>query len=469
MKIIGRIIYWGLIIGLIVFGVYIYNTRFFNDYYKTMKNKEADFERVKVEDVYDGLVSDAKAYKISCEDYNNALFYKEIDVKKNTPYKVSCYIKTENIEYEILDEYKNVGMEYPGGANICIYGTNERSKILTGTNGWQKIEFIFNSLEEDKVKIGFRLGTDAADAKGTVYFHDIKLEEGKVEDSSKWKFGMFVFKNINLTIDDVKYKTSMNDSDIEIIKQNIDLFDNSITNMTDGKIDAQSEIKYFDEPITSVSKDLINGYYVEVNDVYDIVKDDLDSYKYDHVFFIFKSDNLIKEINEEELENEIDWVGLGGMHYNSLGYSNIRLPLTYNSGRHMFIYDKNINTFPEEVFVHEFLHNLERVSKDMETKYVSIHAYQEYGYANHSVRKLKTWYTDFLNKEITNSNSNDFYGLDEKVYEYANVANANDFKSANELDFDNEPENIKEGIILLKDIVIRTVENIIENMNEQKQ
>ena len=468
MKIIGRIIYWGLIIGLIVFGVYMYNTRFFNDYYKTMKNKNADFSRVKVEDSYAGLESESKAYKITCEDYNNALFYKEINVKKNTPYKVSCYIKTEDIEYKILDEYKNVGVEYTGGANICIYGKNERSEILTGTNGWQKLEFIFNSLEEDKVKIGFRLGTDAADAKGTVYFHDIKVEEGKIEDTSSWKFGMFVFKNINVTIDDVKYKAAMNDTDLEIIRQNVDLFDNSITNMSDGKIDAQSEIKYFEEPIKSVSKDNINGYYIEVNDVYDIIKDEINSYEYDHVFFIFKSDNLNKEVDEKELENQIDWVGLGGMHYNSLGYSNIRLPLTYNSGRHMFIYDKNINTFPEEVFVHEFLHNLERVSKDMDIDYTSIHSYQEYGYANHSVRKLKTWYTDFLNKEITNSNSNDFYGLEEDVYKYANLANASDFKNTKEIDFDNEPENIKEAIIQLKDIVIRTVENIIENMNEQK-
>ena len=61
-------------------------------------------KEVIVEIIKDALTNGFK----ESEDYNNALFYKEINVKKNTPYKVSCYVKTENVESIILDEYKKL-------------------------------------------------------------------------------------------------------------------------------------------------------------------------------------------------------------------------------------------------------------------------------------------------------------------------------------------------------------------------
>ena len=48
------------------------------------------------------------------------------------------------------------------------------------------------------------------------------------------------------------------------------------------------------------------------------------------------------------------------MDYYGIGYSNIRLPNSSKS--YMYKYDSRINTFPEEVFLHEFLHSLERTS-----------------------------------------------------------------------------------------------------------
>ena len=54
-----------------------------------------------------------------------------------------------------------------------------------------------------------------------------------------------------------------------------------------------------------------------------------------------------------------EWIGLGSMRYDSIGFSNIRMP---NDLRNSTMYKYNIknDTFPEEVFVHEFLHSLER-------------------------------------------------------------------------------------------------------------
>ena len=44
------------------------------------------------------------------------------------------------------------------GANISIADTVEKSKSITGTSDWQKLEFIFNSKNRTSVKLGFRLG-----------------------------------------------------------------------------------------------------------------------------------------------------------------------------------------------------------------------------------------------------------------------------------------------------------------------
>ena len=50
------------------------------------------------------------------------------------------------------------------------------------------------------------------------------------------------------------------------------------------------------------------------------------------------------------------------MELYSVGYSNIRLPNDRSS--YMYTYDSSINTFPEEVFIHEFLHSLERILQE---------------------------------------------------------------------------------------------------------
>ena len=74
--------------------VVIYNRFYFNDFMKAHeKNSETSFYRDSNEK-YNGK----KSYCIENKDYNDSLFFKTIDVEKDTPYKVTCMIKTENVE-----------------------------------------------------------------------------------------------------------------------------------------------------------------------------------------------------------------------------------------------------------------------------------------------------------------------------------------------------------------------------------
>lgn len=467
MKKVLNVLYWLLILVLIGVAVFVYRTKYFNDYIKIMKNPVSSFSRVKdipEELLYEGY--DALSYKIVSDDYSNALFYKTLETKKNTPYKVSCYVKTENVEYKINDDYLPHGLDYLGGANISIYGENERSKILYGNNDWQKLEFEFNSGDRDNVDIAFRLGTDMADAKGTALFSNIIVEEGSIIDDSIWNFGVLVFNNIDVTIDGKHIQESISKDDINILEQDIDNFEYSLEKMTEGKIKPECDLIYIDEPITKVTNDFENGYYIDLYDVYNQVDEIINSYEYDHLFFVFKSDDLNGEINSVNQEHEIDWVGLGGMHYNTIGYSNIRLPKTNATGRHMFKYDRLSNTFPEEVFIHEFLHCLERVSRDNELEYVPIHNYSDYGYINEPAAKLRKWYKDFLNYRIINNEGN-FCGLNQNVYSLANPVDNSNFINTIEVEFDKEPENFIEGVKLLIQTIKFNFSNIIQAIEEK--
>ena len=65
------------------------------------------------------------------------------------------------------------------------------------------------------------------------------------------------------------------------------------------------------------------------------------------------------------------------MDYYGIGFSNIRLP--NDSRSYIYKYNSSINQFPEEVFLHEFLHSLERTAKEYGYNRPELHSYQQYG------------------------------------------------------------------------------------------
>lgn len=129
------------------------------------------------------------------------------------------------------------------------------------------------------------------------------------------------------------------------------------------------------------------------------------------------------------------------MDYYGIGFSNIRLP--NDSKSYTYKYNTRINRFPEEVFLHEFLHTLERNSKEYGYERPELHAYESYGYENEPVIGQKEWYEDYMNKEIKTNNGN--IGLPSEVYTLKPAKSSN-FTSSYEVNVFKEPENILEEI-----------------------
>ncbi len=130
------------------------------------------------------------------------------------------------------------------------------------------------------------------------------------------------------------------------------------------------------------------------------------------------------------------------MDYYGIGFSNIRLP--NDSKSYIYKYNNRINTFPEEVFLHEFLHSLERNAKEYGYERPELHDYEKYGYENEKIIGQKRWYTDYMNKEISTTSGN--IGLPTEVYTLKPAKSSNFSYSYKMENIFKEPENIIEEI-----------------------
>lgn len=275
----GKITYFITLIFLFIllyFAYQYYQANNFNDFIRSEANLyTSEFKR-------DSQVkySKQKSYKISSQEYNDAMFYKTIEVEKKQPYKVSCMVKTE----EVIAEDDKTGV----GAQISIEGTTERSIAIKGNTEWQKIELIFNSKDREEINIGFRLGGYLGEAKGDAWFSDLKLEEGIADQDNEWKFACFIFKTTDVNINNKEVKLSVTNSDIKDIKDTIRRFASSCGNLADGKMTAEYDIYEIDTPINQLSYDDEFGYYVAPENIEEQIRDTISNSDYDHIFAIVR-------------------------------------------------------------------------------------------------------------------------------------------------------------------------------------
>lgn len=387
-------IFFILILLIILFAIYqIYTENNFDGLTKSELNiYSSNFLRDKIV-----KYNNEDSYKIESYTFNDAMLSKKIKVKQNTPYRVSCMVKVTDV---ITEQNPSCG-----GAHICIADTLERSKSITGTADWQKLEFYFNSKNRDEVEIGFRLGGYDSRCTGEVWFSDLMLEEGLESTDTNWKFGLFIMENVDVDIENKNIQISMTQTDINDMKINMSRFKNTISELSYNKITIDYDVYRISEPITSLTYDEDNGYYVAPKDVKKILQPYLEKVDYDHIFVAIR---LGDELHSDDIK-VYDWIGLGGMDYYGIGFSNIRLP--NSSYSYMYKYDSRVNLFPEEVFLHEFLHSLERNSLEYGYERPELHSYGEYGYSEEKLIGLKKWYQDYMNCTIKGN-----IGLNKIVY-----------------------------------------------------
>lgn len=276
---LGKITYWITVIILLVLLYYAYQyyqTNNFNNFVRSEANLyTSEFKR-------DDKVkyNDKKSYSIESKEFNDAMFYETVKVEKNQPYKVTCMVKTEDVEAE--EGISGVG------AHISIEGSTERSVAIQGTTDWQKIELIFNSKDREEINIGFRLGGNLGEAKGKAWFSEFTLEEGIPENNSNWEFACFIFKTTSVNIDNKQINLSVTENDVRDIQDTITRFENSCYTMSQGKMTAKCDIYEVNTPLSKLSYDEEFGYYVAPEDVEEQIKSTIETNDYDHIFVVVR-------------------------------------------------------------------------------------------------------------------------------------------------------------------------------------
>ena len=266
-----------ILLVLLYFAYQYYQSNNFNDFIRSETNLyTSSFKRDK-----EIKYSDTRSYKIESQDYNDAMFYKTVQVEKNTPYKVTCMVKTSDVEAQ--DMLSGVG------AQIAIEGTTERSVAISGTQEWQKLELIFNSKNREEVNIGFRLGGYLGQAKGQAWFSDFTIEEGITsKNDNNWKFACFIFETTDVTVNGQRIQLSVTQSDINDIKNTLNRFQNSCKDLSEGKMTAQVDMYQVETPLTKLSYDNEFGYYVAPEDVEEQIKSTIAEGDYDHIFVVIR-------------------------------------------------------------------------------------------------------------------------------------------------------------------------------------
>lgn len=427
LSIVRNLIFFTILIVIVYFAYQFFEQNNFNGYIKSIeKSGITEFKRDN-----DIKYNEHRSYKIESTEFNDAMISKKIKLTPNKSYKVTCMVKTENVESE--------NNKSGSGAQISIEGTTTRSIAITGTNDWQKIELLFNSKNNEELNIGFRLGGYVDNCKGTAWFSNMTIEEGIPDTRNDWSFACFIFRTTDVNINGKNIKLSVTDSDVTDIKNTIKRFEDACITLSNRKMSAKCDIYDINSAITKLSYDDEFGYYVAPEDVEEQIKDVINANNYDHIFIVVRLGN-------DEYTNDIevnDWIGLGSMDYYGIGFSNIRLP--NDSKSYIYKYNTRINTFPEEVLLHEFLHSLERNAEEYGYEIPALHDYEKYGYTNEKLEGQKKWYTDYMNKNI-NSADGTLVGLPEEIYTLK-PAKQSDFTYSYKMeDVFKEPDNIIEEI-----------------------
>lgn len=432
-----------LAIILLIVLIVIYRKYDFNFYSKGITEVgKTSFERDSKE-----TVGEERSYVIENKDFTSSLFYREISVRPNCAYKVSCMVKTENVEQD-----QSEGLS---GAQIVLKNTEEHSTIIDGTTDWTKLEFCFNSKNHETAEIGFMLGGNFGKAKGKVWFSDLKIEQGYQSDDHQWNFACFIFKTTDVNLKNgIHVKEVLSDREAIELDTAIKKFQSTLSVLSKNKISANCQIMMISDPIHSLSYEEENGYYVSENDVYPIIQKYLIEDQYDHIFVCVKLPEE-KEMGEDSATN---WIGLGNMLYCGKGFSNIRIPT-----KESYEYSSVYNDFQQEVLLHEFLHTLERNAIEYGFEIPALHDNEKYGYFDEKTNRLKAWYRDYMNQEIKTKDGS-YIGLPEEIFTYKPVKLSN-FEYSTLLNDLDEPQNFLES---LRCIWIQ-IKNVVQKETQEEQ
>jgi hypothetical protein len=140
---------------------------------------------------HDGLLS----VRVSNPTPNDAAWTQTVTLQPDHYYLLSGWIKTDNVAHTTQ------GVD--AGANLCLWGTWQRTAPIIGTNDWTYVRLVFNSGPTGTVTIGARVGYWVGVASGTAWFDDLRVTEILPSDPHpRWKILVLIYDGTDFTYTD---------------------------------------------------------------------------------------------------------------------------------------------------------------------------------------------------------------------------------------------------------------------------
>jgi len=119
--------------------------------------------------------SGSRSARVHAGQPNDARWLQEVSVQPRTVYRISGWIKTENVANSVETVH--------AGANLSVDGAQARSEAILGTRDWTFVSFNYETGSSQSsiliaARIGFYFGTTA----GTAWFDDLSVEAFLSED-----------------------------------------------------------------------------------------------------------------------------------------------------------------------------------------------------------------------------------------------------------------------------------------------
>jgi HYR domain-containing protein len=186
--------------------------------------------------------SGASSIRIKSTSGNDAWFSQDIVVQPNTIYRLTGWIKTENVSSG-------------AGANLSFVGTWSHTDGIFGSTPWTRVDMLLNSSSSTLITIGARLGYWSGTSTGTAWFDDLRLTPINTDGSHpRWKILVLIYDKTDVFVTDAGVRhhllAAMTPAEVERATTQATLFvNNDIAALDSGNMVPELTIRYPNHPL----------------------------------------------------------------------------------------------------------------------------------------------------------------------------------------------------------------------------
>ena len=186
--------------------------------------------------------SGASSIRIQSTFANDAWVTQDVAVQPNTVYRLTGWIKTENVSSG-------------AGANLSLIGTWSHTVGLSGNTPWTRVNMLLNPGSSTQITIGARLGYWAGTSTGTAWFDDLRLTPIDTGGAHpRWKILVLIYDKTDVFVTDSTgrhhYLAAMTPDEIQRATTEATEFVNTdIPALSSGNMIPELTIRYANHPL----------------------------------------------------------------------------------------------------------------------------------------------------------------------------------------------------------------------------